>query len=113
MSGTREVAEIVYATDPQRLSDMVKAGLLEPQSPGGVCAHPPVARLHAGAIGTAPIASRGADTRPVVGLASSQAAWWCSAVLAAVRKSTAFCACEAAVKTARLSCLRTFSHEAR
>ena len=33
MSGTREVAEVVYATDPQRLSDMVKAGLLEPQSP--------------------------------------------------------------------------------
>lgn len=62
MSVKREVAEIVYATDPRRLSDTVKAGLLEPQSPGGVCAHPSVARLHADAIGTAPIASRGADT---------------------------------------------------
>ena len=29
----REVSEDVYGTDPQHLSDMVKAGLLEPKSP--------------------------------------------------------------------------------
>ena len=40
MSVKREVAENVYATDPRRLSDMVKAGLLEPQSPGGATRAP-------------------------------------------------------------------------
>ena len=35
MSVKREVVENVYTADPQRLSDMVKAGLLEPQSPSG------------------------------------------------------------------------------
>jgi len=46
---TRGVAEDVYATALQRLSDRAKAGLPEPQCPGVECAHPSVARLYADA----------------------------------------------------------------
>ena len=46
---TRGVAEDVYATALQRLSDRAKAGLPEPQCPGVEFAHPSVARLHADA----------------------------------------------------------------
>ena len=46
---TRGVAEDVYATALQRLSDRAKAGLPEPQCPGVEFAHPSVARLYADA----------------------------------------------------------------
>jgi hypothetical protein len=45
----RGVAEDVYATALQRLSDKAKAGLPEPQCPGVERAHSSVARLYAGA----------------------------------------------------------------
>src|SRR5262245_2569988 len=43
---------------------MVKAGLLEPQSPCGGSAHPSVARLYADAIRTTPFSFRGVYTLP-------------------------------------------------
>jgi hypothetical protein len=45
----RGVAEDVYATALQRLSDRAKAGLPEPQCPGMEGSHPSVARLYADA----------------------------------------------------------------
>ncbi len=45
----RGVAEDVYATALQRLSDRAKAGLPEPQCPGVERSHPSVARLYADA----------------------------------------------------------------
>lgn len=49
MSEKREAVEDVYAADPRRLSEMVKAVLLEPQFLRGGMAHPSVARLYADA----------------------------------------------------------------
>ncbi len=42
----READEGVYSVVLQRLSDMVKTGLFEPQCPVVESAHPSVARLH-------------------------------------------------------------------
>jgi hypothetical protein len=45
MVGKREIAEDVYGMVPQRLHDMVKAGLPEPQCPVVEESHSSVARL--------------------------------------------------------------------
>ena len=54
----RRVAEDVYATAPLRLGDRAKAGLPEPQCPGGERSHPSVARLYADARDSSRITSR-------------------------------------------------------
>ena len=49
MSVKRLRPESVVGSVPQGPRDTVKAGLPEPQSPEGVCSHPPVERLQPGA----------------------------------------------------------------